>query len=153
MGNGVSIHSGTETCLALKESGNVAFKSGLYPEAIYYYSQAINLLLQENFKEEEELISSLNDKGPENNKDNSDPENIEQTRNENKELLSILYSNRSACFLEGFHNTESSLQDAQRCIALRSTWSKAYFRAGKASLVAGDYHLSVQFFEKSLALE
>ena len=59
MGNGVSIHSGKETCLALKESGNVAFKSGLYPEAIYYYSQAINLLLQENFMLQAKPVKDL----------------------------------------------------------------------------------------------
>ena len=62
MGNGASIPFEKKTALTLKEDGNVAFKNGLYPEAIYYYSRAINLLLQEyggQYHEIEKISDSI----------------------------------------------------------------------------------------------
>ena len=79
-----------------------------------------------------------------------DDGNISETQ-EGKDLLSILYSNRSsALLLNGQPN--SALKDAESCILLNSRWPKAYYRAAAASMALNNTEDAARFIESALLL-
>ena len=75
---------------------------------------------------------------------------------------SILYSNRSATYLEkrvtstitsSMDSRYLALQDAEHARDLRPTWSKAHYRIGQAHVALGEYTKAVHSFDKALALD
>lgn len=63
-----------------------------------------------------------------------------------------IYSNRSACLFQLGKYTES-LQEATQAIKHKRTWSKGYFRAGRAALEMEYYQEALELFEKGLERE
>ena len=105
-----------------KERGNTEFKAKRFPSAIDAYTQAMGIILE-------------SDTGIEKDKD--------------RELLSQLYSNRSAaCAAYGDH--EAAYRDAEEAIRLQPTWPKAYSRKGKALFELGKFKAAAQAFSKGL---
>lgn len=64
----------------------------------------------------------------------------------------VLFSNRSAAHAKA-GNYASALEDANKTVALNSTWSKGYSRKGSALAYLGKYEEAVAAYEKGLELE
>jgi tetratricopeptide (TPR) repeat protein len=62
---------------------------------------------------------------------------ITTTTTTNITATTQVYSNRAACFLQAKQFKEA-LSDAEKSVALCATWSKGYFRAGRAAWQLGD---------------
>ncbi len=58
-------------------------------------------------------------------------EAIDHTSSSNKELLKILYSNRSAAWLK-VNKASEALSDGEKCVSLDNQWTKGYTRKGDA---------------------
>lgn len=64
---------------------------------------------------------------------------------------SILYSNRSMCYLQ-MGKAKEALDDAEQSIVLDKSYAKAYFRKGSALVALKNYSLAKQTFEEGLIL-
>lgn len=64
----------------------------------------------------------------------------------------VLYSNRSAAFAAK-NAFDKALEDAQKCIEVNPTWSKGYFRLGKALLGIFEFDKAFTSFLKGLKLD
>jgi len=64
----------------------------------------------------------------------------------------VLYSNRSAAFAAR-NAFDKALEDAQKCIEVNPTWSKGYFRVGKALLGMFEFDKAFFNFLKGLKLD
>jgi len=58
-----------------------------------------------------------------------------------------LYSNRAACYIS-LKEGEKALSDAEKAIELDPDFTKAYFRAAKASVLVGDLDKAREYFDK-----
>ncbi|OII72198.1 uncharacterized protein cubi_01531 [Cryptosporidium ubiquitum] len=98
------------------DQGKIEFGHGKYLDAIHSFSQAIS-----GYKLD--------------------------LKDENKVELSKLLSNRSQCYLKlgKEENYNKAFQDAKECILLNPSWSKGWYRAGKAL-----YHLNI--FDKAVTV-
>ncbi|KAM9991825.1 hypothetical protein ACTFIZ_012486 [Dictyostelium cf. discoideum] len=100
----------------LKVLGNKAYTSTEYQNAINYYTEAISILKKEDYDNNDTTNNDNDsDNDNDNNNNNNNNENINKSKKVNKiieirenteediiacfEELSILYSNRSACYL------------------------------------------------------
>eukprot|EP00927_Polykrikos_kofoidii_P027016 TRINITY_DN23924_c0_g1_i1.p1 TRINITY_DN23924_c0_g1~~TRINITY_DN23924_c0_g1_i1.p1 ORF type:complete len:1084 (+),score=181.42 TRINITY_DN23924_c0_g1_i1:51-3254(+) len=63
-----------------------------------------------------------------------------------------VFSNRSACLFQLGKYTEA-LQEASKAIRTQRSWSKGYFRAGRAALEMDFYDEALEMFEKGLEKE
>ncbi|RNC53893.1 stress-induced protein sti1, partial [Trypanosoma cruzi] len=136
----------------LKVDGNRAFGEGRYREALNYYTDAIELLLEKgNYQ--------LREKGHLNAKSNGiiasgfgacDPRTV---------LLAALFSNRSACYLQAAKQIgaaealESAIRDADRAVELRPTWFKGYSRQGDAFFKMKKYSQAAEAYEMALQFD
>lgn len=103
----------------LKTKGNDLFSKKDYHGAIEYYSQAISKY------------------------DVNDTQDVE-----NKILLSVLYCNRSACYIFLF-DFQSSKENALHCLKLDPSNFKAKYRLAVSSYELDEYHsLSLQLFDE-----
>eukprot|EP00398_MALV-I-01_sp_L67-1_P000484 gene484-491_t len=70
---------------------------------------------------------------------------------ENDPTDHVFYSNRSACYarLEKF---DMALQDATKCVELKSDWPKGYTRVGGALMGLRQYDQAEKMYQKGLAL-
>jgi len=64
----------------------------------------------------------------------------------------VLYSNRSAAFAAK-NDYSKALEDAQKCIEVNPSWSKGYFRVGKALLGIFEFDKAFSNFLKGLQLD
>jgi len=64
----------------------------------------------------------------------------------------VLYSNRSACYC-GLKQYQEALDDAQKCIELKSDWGKGYGRKGAALHGLGRFDQAIAAYEKGLDVE
>lgn len=64
---------------------------------------------------------------------------------------SILYSNRSMCYLQ-IGKLNEALDDAEKSINYDNTYAKAYFRKGSALIALKNYTLAKEVFEEGLRL-
>merc|ERR1719282_1065162 len=64
----------------------------------------------------------------------------------------ILYSNRSACLFQLGKYTDA-LVEATNAIKANRTWSKGYFRAGRAAMEMEYYEEALEMFERGLEKE
>ncbi|RNF27431.1 stress-induced protein sti1 [Trypanosoma conorhini] len=136
----------------LKVDGNRAFEDGRYREALNYYTNAIELLLDSGsyqLKENGHLNTKCNGIiGP--GFGGSDSRTI---------LLAALFSNRSACYLQASKQIgaaealESAIRDADRAVELRPTWFKGYSRQGDAFFKMKKYHQATEAYEMALQFD
>lgn len=63
---------------------------------------------------------------------------IVENNDNDKNILKVLYSNRSGAFLK-LKNKEKALDDANKCIKLDNTWTKGYIRKGDVLHAIGKY--------------
>ena len=89
----------------LKARGNECFKNNEIDEAIQCWSNAIEIV---------------------ENNDND------------KNILKVLYSNRSGAYLK-LKNKDKALDDANKCIKLDNTWTKGFIRKGDTLHAFGKY--------------
>nr|CCC93604.1 putative stress-inducible protein STI1-like [Trypanosoma congolense IL3000] len=68
------------------------------------------------------------------------------------ESLAVLYSNRAACW-SNLQKYKESLEDAEKCIAVRPSWFKGYFRRGLALQSMGNYDEAQKAFQQALNLQ
>ncbi|KAJ9053938.1 hypothetical protein DSO57_1022698 [Entomophthora muscae] len=109
----------------LKHQGNELFKQKKYEQAIEAYTQAINASRSRPVWDPPQLVS---------------------------EEVTVLLSNRAACFLERdfFVN---ALYDAEIVTRIRPTWPKGHFRKGRALYGLGRYGEAVDSFDRACALD
>eukprot|EP01133_Synstelium_polycarpum_P002928 gene2928-3368_t len=103
---------------SLKDRGNKEYGASNWLAAIDLYTKAIQTLLGDH---QESSVAT----------------NLQTIDQKHRELLSIIYSNRSIANIQlGKH--KEALSDAQHGIACDSTFSKAYLRAGDAHIQLGN---------------
>lgn len=145
-----------ETAEVCKGRGNDAFERGEFLEAIRWYSQGIDMLENGN-----RMASKLRSGGVSSaaltahHLDDGSGGGVG-----NKILLSALYSNRSASYLQAskqLGSTEKaydhSLFDADQTVSLRPDWFKGYARQGDAYFKMARYHQAVESYAMALSLE
>lgn len=64
----------------------------------------------------------------------------------------ILWSNRSAAYAS-MRNFTAALDDAKKCVSLKSDWAKGYQRLGAAHHGLRDYEEAVEAYEKGLQID
>lgn len=111
----------------LKDEGNKYFKASNYPEAIKYYSMAVDLSWARPLWE---------------------PLAFQFVRDE----LSTVLSNRSAAHL-ALKNYVDALVDAEMVTRLKKDWSKGWFRKGKALWGLGRAEEASEAFETGLRFD
>lgn len=109
----------------LKNLGNDFYKQKKYDLAIDAYSKAINSSRSRPVWDSPQLVS---------------------------EEITVLLSNRSACFLEKEAYADA-LYDAEIVTRIRPTWPKGYFRKGRALFGLGKYGEAVDAFDRASALD
>jgi len=133
--------------LSLKEEGNGKYQSQHYQEAKSLYSKAISFL--------EEQIEDHDD-----NKDDDDEEEYKEDRQKRDQLLSTLYSNRAATYLN-LHEYQNCLTDSNKILLIQqqqreqriidlSLQKKAYVRACEAYVQLGQLENAKKHCEKGL---
>lgn len=131
---------------SFKDNGDKAFSEGRYLDSILEYSYAIN--------NEYALISNDIDIDiDEKIDDNIVYDNLEEINNRlrSRDILSKLFSNRSASFLL-IDQPSKALADALSCIEIDSTWFKGYLRASNAYRVLEKNEESKISIFKAIAL-
>lgn len=89
----------------LRKQGNIHFVKKENKEAVEVYTKALEILNQKDLYD----------------------------GNEPKEILGVIYSNRSASYLL-LNENEKALSDAENAIKYKPTWDKGYYRKTKALL-------------------
>ncbi|RNF02638.1 stress-induced protein sti1 [Trypanosoma rangeli] len=136
----------------LKVDGNRAFEDGHYREALNYYTDAIECLL-------DSCNYDLKEKGHLNTKGNDIIGAGFGVCDSRIILLAALFSNRSACYLQAAKQIgaaealESAIRDADRAVELRPTWFKGYSRQGDAFFKMKKYHQATEAYEMALQFE
>eukprot|EP00211_Chloroparvula_japonica_P015210 CAMPEP_0119144964 /NCGR_PEP_ID=MMETSP1310-20130426/36787_1 /TAXON_ID=464262 /ORGANISM="Genus nov. species nov., Strain RCC2339" /LENGTH=227 /DNA_ID=CAMNT_0007136747 /DNA_START=116 /DNA_END=796 /DNA_ORIENTATION=- len=75
---------------------------------------------------------------------------MEQVRNNgDPTALSILYSNRAACYI-ATKDTTRAVRDATECVRLRPQWEKGYARLGDACCLDGQYDKALSAYHEGL---
>lgn len=69
-----------------------------------------------------------------------------------KDILKLMYSNRSACYLKVKNNT-SALSDAEECIKIDSKWVKSHIRKGDALYACGRYRDAANVYDQGLKID
>lgn len=110
-------------CEKHKEEGNEAFKAREYTQAVVFYTQAIDKAV--------DLLG---------------PDGLPLA------LRHMSYCNRAACYLKLGH-LEKALDDANACLALCPTFSKALFRKGMALHALKRYEEALPVLEQCLKTE
>jgi tetratricopeptide (TPR) repeat protein len=64
----------------------------------------------------------------------------------------IYYSNRSACYYN-MQNFQNALEDANKCISIKSDWARGYLRKGMAEFKLDLFEEAVATYKKGLELE
>lgn len=115
----------------LKDVGNRSFEAGAFREAVQHYTAAIDALAASTTHSSAEVL-----------------------------LLSALYSNRSAAYLQAAHQMPSvedayarALCDADRTVSLRTSWFKGYARQGDAYFKLKRYGAAAEAYEMALQLD
>ncbi|KAF7722801.1 hypothetical protein EC973_002685 [Apophysomyces ossiformis] len=111
----------------LKEEGNKYFKSGNYPEAIRFYTMAVDLSWSRPLWE---------------------PLAFQFVREE----LAPVLSNRSAAHL-ALENYVDAFVDAEAVTNLKREWSKGWFRKGKALVGLGRLEEAAEAFKTGLRFD
>jgi hypothetical protein len=109
----------------LKDEGSACWSRGAYEEAKEKFTEALQLIL--------------------------DHSSSDITPTERKELLKILYSNRSAAYLK-LNKKNESYEDATKCVSMDTTWSKGFIRQGDALYALGKYTECLAAYESALLL-
>eukprot|EP00796_Vickermania_ingenoplastis_P001395 gene1395-818_t len=150
-GKAESISSG-ESADKYKEKGNDAFENGDFLAAIQHYSRGIDLLENSNRMEAKLRSGGVSSAA-------LDFHSI-SGNSANKMILSALYSNRSAAYLQASKLLESvdtaydhSLFDADQAVSLRPEWFKGYARQGDAYFKMNKYKQAVESYAMALSLE
>ena len=104
-----------------KDRGNVEFRAQRYPSAIDAYSRALQTLLEAG----------------------------EDLKEGDKELMSQIYSNRSAAST-AYGMLDEALRDAESAIELKPDWPKAYSRKGKALFALKQYKQAASAYSRGL---
>ncbi|CBZ23120.1 conserved hypothetical protein [Leishmania mexicana MHOM/GT/2001/U1103] len=115
----------------LKDVGNRSFEAGAFREAVQHYTAAIDALAASTTHSGAEVL-----------------------------LLSALYSNRSAAYLQAAHQMPTvedayarALCDADRTVSLRTSWFKGYARQGDVYFKLKRYGAAAEAYEMALQLD
>ncbi|KAM9978949.1 hypothetical protein ACTFIY_012690 [Dictyostelium cf. discoideum] len=154
----------------LKVLGNKAYTATEYQNAINYYTEAISLLKKEDDNNNNNNDTSNNDS--DNDDDNNNNENINKTKKVNKiieirenteediipcfEELSILYSNRSACYLS-IKQYDSVIKDCNIALEFEPTPTsikiKIYHRRAQAREQLNKLKESLEDYQEIIKLD
>ncbi|CCW70430.1 unnamed protein product [Phytomonas sp. Hart1] len=140
----------------LKIAGNNAFERGHFAEAIRLYSEAIKCHGETSAKS----LSGGNE-GFGGGGIWSIP--TPASAKPSAMLLTSLYSNRSAAFMQAAHDPtvaatpeaayQKALGDAEQAVALRPDWFKPYSRQGDSYFKLRQYHQAAEAYQMALCME
>ena len=151
--------------LSLKEEANGKYQSQHYQEAKSLYSKAISFLVEQienNINNNKH--NNIADSNHDNNKDDDDDEEeYKEDRQKRDQLLSTLYSNRAATYLN-LHEYQNCLTDSNKILLIQqqqreqreqriidlSLQKKAYVRACEAYVQLGQLENAKKHCEKGL---
>ncbi|KAM9967429.1 hypothetical protein ACTFIW_001513 [Dictyostelium discoideum] len=160
----------------LKVLGNKAYTAAEYQNAINYYTEAISILKKEdddnNNNNNNDNDTTNNDSDNEDNNNNNNNENINKTKKVNKiieirenteediiacfEELSILYSNRSACYLS-IKQYDSVIKDCNIALEFEPTPTtikiKIYHRRAQAREQLNKLKESLEDYQEIIKLD
>jgi translocation protein SEC72 len=114
-----------ERVAKLKAQGNDSFKAEKYEEAIGLYTEGIKASRTRPVWDTPSIVS---------------------------EEISVLLSNRAACFLE-IGDFSNALYDSEIVTNIKPNWPKGFFRKGRALVGLGMFGEAVESFELALALD
>lgn len=149
MGGSASVPNSTITT-ENKDTADTLYSEGRYFQSALHYTAAIN---NEYALISNDIHSKHDDSNDTDHDDSNVYDNLEDinSRLRSRDILSKLFCNRSAAFLQ-CNNPSKALEDALGCININSTWFKGYYRAAKALLSLGRVNEAKDYIEKAIAL-